>query len=89
MIVRKQAVAVFVEAFPLIDISMSRPEQESSISRQCQLALELLKDPSHNVRAVTIKGVCKMMAVFWEIIPSIMIKHYFSEMINSLSRDVS
>ncbi|CAM9484987.1 unnamed protein product, partial [Chrysoparadoxa australica] len=82
--VRKQACAVLVNVFPL-----QHPVKAAgkSLVDQFHALRELLGDAHAEVRAVAVRGVCRILTEFWEAIPST--TTLLIEMVKRLAFDAS
>ena len=47
----------------------------------------MLFDKAVCVRVVAVRGVCRVLGVFWELIPDLMIKHLLSKLFENLAFD--
>ncbi|KAB7497693.1 Condensin-2 complex subunit G2 [Armadillidium nasatum] len=59
--VRRNAVTLLCDLFPCTDISLSNEEKDELMEKQYQAFLNLLLDPCHFVRIVTVKGITKLL----------------------------
>jgi len=50
---------------------------------------KLLEDPSHVVRAIGVSGICRVSAVFWEVIPVETIRSLIGVIVQKLAWDSS
>lgn len=87
--VRKNAVTILADAFPLHDPGARREDIENAIEFQCTKLLELLTDPAPIVRCATVKGVCKILTLYWELIPQLAGKKMLDTITTKLAFDSS
>ncbi|XP_042859352.1 condensin-2 complex subunit G2-like isoform X2 [Penaeus japonicus] len=87
--VRMNATGLLCDAFPLLDNTMSQEEREGLMERQYQTMINLLTDPCHLVRITAIKGVSNILANYWLMIPSNIIKIMFQKLLSDLLYDAS
>lgn len=69
-----QAAHVLFEAFPLQGAEAQRSEAEAALSAQFDCLQSLLDDPEVRVRALAAEGVCRVLAQFWELLPTAVTK---------------
>lgn len=69
--VRKNSVTILADAFPIHDPGAMREEIEKTIEFQCSKFLELLIDPAPIVRCAAIEGVCRILHLYWELVPQL------------------
>jgi hypothetical protein len=70
----KQAAHVLLEAFPVQSAEAPRAEAEAALSAQFDCMQALLDDPEVRVRALAAEGVCRVLAQFWELLPTAVAK---------------
>jgi hypothetical protein len=68
--VRRNALLLLVDVFPLQDPDACKEEKEAMLEKQFNLFEKLLLDVSPEVRSVAVEGVCRILRLFWEIVPS-------------------
>ena len=86
-LVRKNASILLFDAFPLIQPDSSKREMDQLLQKQFDQMHDLLFDPAPIVRSVAVKGVCRILGVFWELIPTATINVLLSALIKDLVRD--
>jgi hypothetical protein len=69
-LVRRNAVIILADSFPVHDPSMSLVDLEAALDDQCQKVTMLLEDPVPLVRVAAIEGICRVLGLLWEIVPS-------------------
>ena len=57
--VRRNAAALFIEAFPVQDTALPAVELDSILTMQFETLGELLKDDAVSVRVIAVQGVCR------------------------------
>ncbi|KAL7639312.1 UNVERIFIED_CONTAM: hypothetical protein RMT77_009801 [Armadillidium vulgare] len=87
--VRRNAVTLLCDLFPCTDVSLTNEEKDELMEKQYQAFLNLLLDPCHFVRIVTVKGVFSVLNDFWLIIPSHIIQKMFQIFLKKLICDAS
>ncbi|XP_065883679.1 condensin-2 complex subunit G2-like [Dysidea avara] len=87
--VRTNAAILLLEVFPLQDHYNNKQEQEEALHKQFTIMKELLEDPSVTVRVVAIKGVCRVLCYYWELVPVTVIKQLLTKLVSDLCYDVS
>ncbi|CAN8071250.1 unnamed protein product [Agarophyton chilense] len=88
-IVRRNAVIILADAFPIHDPGDLREAIANSINLQCSKLLELLEDPSPIVRKATVEGTCKVLGLFWDLVPLGSAKRMIDIMTSKLAFDAS
>jgi condensin-2 complex subunit G2 len=86
-LVRKNATHLFVDAFPVMDTEGSAEVVEHEMQKQLNVLDKLLMDPSAGVRVSAVSGVCRIMNLFWEMIPDANLRVFLSKLVNDLSSD--
>ncbi|EDV27825.1 uncharacterized protein TRIADDRAFT_63696 [Trichoplax adhaerens] len=88
-IVRANAAALLFSAFPLHDPDGANEDIDILMQRQFDAFADLLQDPCPNVREVTVKGVCRAISIFWELIPIGVLNSLLNKLVNQLANDGS
>lgn len=88
-IVRRNAVIIMADAFPIHDPGATMEDIQNSINSQCNKFVELLQDPSPIVRKAAVQGVCRILALLWDIIPVASIKKMIDFIASKLAFDAS
>eukprot|EP00887_Chlorella_sp_A99_P007770 scaffold20.g7770.t1 len=68
--VRRNALAVFLDTFPLRDPEESNDATDARLGEQYALLGAALKDEAPGVRAAAVAGVCDVLNEFWELVPA-------------------
>ena len=79
---------LFIDAFPLQKHDAPRAELEAVLQRQFDALAKLLVDPEPTVRVVGVHGVCRVLGVFWELIPAATTKSLLTQLVTKLAYDV-
>ncbi|XP_037078543.1 condensin-2 complex subunit G2-like [Pollicipes pollicipes] len=87
--VQLNATFLLLDTFPLEDPAACREERELELARQCRLITGLLRQSSHEVRVAAAKGVCKVLAQYWSIIPADDLKQMMKVLLQELAHDAS
>ena len=88
-VVRLNATMMFLEAYPLEDLEQTREERDSSLERQHNFIIILLRDVDPKIRVEAIKGVCRIFALYWQLIPSDFINKVISILFKETVMDSS
>lgn len=67
--VRLNTTALLAILFPLIDPSISARDYNSELDNQLSILQNLLLDSHSEVRVAAIQSVCRILTLYWEIIP--------------------
>ena len=87
--VRKNAATLFVEAFPLQDATMPAVDLDATLQGQFDHLSRILKDDSVQVRVVACHGACRVLALYWEMIPPSTAKGLLTALVKDLAHDAS
>lgn len=68
--VRRQSSCLFVDVFPLRNPTADRSESEQLLNRQLNALVDIIEDDVPAVRCVGIQGVCQILKVYWDVVPS-------------------
>ncbi|CAN0325026.1 unnamed protein product, partial [Discosporangium mesarthrocarpum] len=88
-VVRRQACQVLVAAFPLQDPLAGAAAYDQVLQKQFDALTTLLEDGYPSVRAVAAKGVCQVLAVYWEMLPLPTTRGLLSRVMGRLALDAS
>lgn len=88
-IVRRNAVTILAESFPIHDPNSLVQDIEHTIAFQCSKLNDLLTDPAPVVRKATIEGTCRVLGLLWELVPLASAKKMLDMMTTKLAFDVS
>ncbi|KAG6551037.1 hypothetical protein Mapa_007270 [Marchantia paleacea] len=87
--VRRNALLLLVEVFPVEDPDASKEEKEVVLEKQFGLLDKLLMDPSPDVRSVAVEVVCRILRLFWEVIPSGTTVKLLTKVVDEMAYDSS
>ncbi|XP_055827858.1 uncharacterized protein LOC129896066 [Solanum dulcamara] len=68
--VRQNSLHLFLDLFPLEDPDATKEVKDTLLDKQFFLLDKLLVDECPDVRVVAVEGCCRILRLFWEIIPS-------------------
>eukprot|EP01080_Neovahlkampfia_damariscottae_P009381 gene9381-1592_t len=85
--VRKNSAAILTDAFPFRNPDQNKEESEQLIQKQFKFLQDLLKDESPKVRVVAVEGVCKILGIYWEIIPTENTYQFLKTLILDMAND--
>ncbi|OQS02288.1 condensin-2 complex subunit G2, partial [Thraustotheca clavata] len=68
-IVRYHAAVLLFEGFPYQDPSFLREEMDACLQKQFDAFSMLLEDLAPTVRVVAVHGICKILSMYWELLP--------------------
>jgi Condensin II non structural maintenance of chromosomes subunit len=88
-VVRINAVQVFIDVFPLHNPEASRSEADELLQRQFDQLQSLLSDRDAKVRSMGVKGISRVLGVYWELIPTQTIKSFLMALISEMAFDKS
>lgn len=86
--VRQNALHLFFDLFPLEDPDVTKEVKDTLFDKQFFLLEKLLLDDCPDVRAVAVEGSCRILNLFWELIPSLVITKILTKIIDSMSNDL-
>ncbi|XP_071943321.1 condensin-2 complex subunit G2-like isoform X2 [Antedon mediterranea] len=87
--VRANSIAILVDTFPLLDPEHTNEERDILLQKQFDILSELLYDPCVVVRTTCVIGICRIISVFWELIPLKTSEDLLTKLVQDLARDVS
>lgn len=87
--VRRNACALLVDVFPLQDPDADVEETDALLARQAGIINQLMGDAAPAVRAAAVEGICKILNVFWELIPAPTTAAFLAKLVDDLARDAS
>ncbi|URE37109.1 Condensin II non structural maintenance of chromosomes subunit [Musa troglodytarum] len=86
--VRQNALHLLLDVFPLEDPDATNEVKDSLLNKQFFLLEKLLLDDCPEVRSVVVEGSCRILHLFWEIIPSSTITKFLAKIVDSMSIDI-
>ncbi|KAH9619353.1 hypothetical protein KSS87_002876, partial [Heliosperma pusillum] len=87
--VRQNALHLLLDLFPLEDPDASKEAKDTLLDKEFFLLEKLLKDDCPEVRVVAVEGCCRILRLFWEIIPSSTITKILTIIFDDASHDIS
>ncbi|XP_020230353.1 uncharacterized protein LOC109811121 [Cajanus cajan] len=86
--VRQNALHLLLDMFPLEDPDATKEEKDTLLDKQFFLLEKLLTDDCPEVRMIAVEGSCRVLHLFWEVIPSPIITKMITKVIGDMSHDV-
>lgn len=74
--------------FPLEDPDSTKEAKDTLLDKQFFLLERLLMDDCPDVRLVAVEGCCRILHLFWEIIPSASITKIIMKIFDDMSHDI-
>lgn len=87
--VRQNTLHLLLDMFPLEDPDATKEAKDTLLDKEFFLLEKLLKDCCPDVRVVAVEGCCRILHLFWEIIPSSTITKMITIIFDDMSCDVS
>lgn len=79
---------MLLDLFPLEDPDSTKEVKDSLLDKQFFLLERLLTDDCPDVRVVAVEGSCRVLHLFWEIIPLSTITKLITKIFDDMSHDV-
>ncbi|GKU94886.1 hypothetical protein SLEP1_g8312 [Rubroshorea leprosula] len=86
--VRQNALYLLLDLFPLEDPDVTKEVKDTLLDKQFFLLERLLMDDCPDVRVVAVEGCCRILHLFWEIIPSPTITKMLTKVFDEMSHDL-
>ncbi|KAI3870634.1 hypothetical protein MKW92_025041 [Papaver armeniacum] len=86
--VRQNALHLLLDMFPLEDPDATKEVIDSLHDKQFFLLERLLIDECPEVRVVAVEGCCRLLYLFWEVIPSSVITKTLTKITDDMSHDL-
>ncbi|XP_062101820.1 uncharacterized protein LOC133807872 isoform X2 [Humulus lupulus] len=86
--VRQNALHLFLDLFPFEDPDATKEVKDALLDKQFYLLERMLMDDSPDIRVVAVEGSCRILHLFWEIIPSPTITKILTKVFNDMSHDI-
>ncbi|KAK1322900.1 hypothetical protein QJS10_CPA02g00288 [Acorus calamus] len=86
--VRLNALHLLLDLFPLEDPDATKEVKDTLLDRQFFLIERLLEDDCPEVRKVAVEGSCRILHLFWEVIPSPTVTKLLAKIIDDMSHDM-
>jgi len=87
--VRQNALHLLLDLFPLEDPSATKEAKDTLLDKQFFLLERLLMDKCPEVRVIAVEGCCRVLHLFWEIIPSSTITKVITKIFDDMAHDAS
>lgn len=85
--VRRNAALMLIDAFPLQTGSNSQSQLDELLQKQFSAIQALLEDTCVSVRCVAVSGVCRILNLFWELIPHVTTSSLLTNLFTNLLFD--
>lgn len=85
--VRGNAVALLVDAFPVVDPTAPKQQSDAAMQRNFTALYLLLSDPVPAVRVAAAQGCCRVLSSFWELVPAATTKRILARVAGECARD--
>ncbi|XP_012939840.1 condensin-2 complex subunit G2 [Aplysia californica] len=87
--VRVNAASIMFDVFPLQNPGLNVQQADQTLQRQFDVMHSLLSDSVAEVRLVAVKGVGRVLSLYWELIPAQVIQGLVTTLVQELAFDVS
>ena len=88
-LVRKNALLLLADAFPVHDPGVGCDVVEQAVEMQSTKMLSLLQDPAAIVRKTAIESVCRVLGLYWDIVPITTARNMLHVIVTKLAFDTS
>ncbi|VFQ75334.1 unnamed protein product [Cuscuta campestris] len=85
--VRQNALHLLLDLFPLEDPDATMEGKDSLLEKQFFLMDILVMDECPDVRVVAVEGCCRILHMFWEVIPSLTITKTLTKIFDQMVHD--
>ncbi|XP_059644076.1 uncharacterized protein LOC132285860 [Cornus florida] len=85
--VRQNALHLLLDLFPLEDPDSIKEVKDTLLDKQFFLLERLLVDECPDVRVIAVEGFCRILHLFWEIIPSSTITKVITKIFDDMTHD--
>ncbi|XVE82929.1 hypothetical protein DITRI_Ditri16bG0044700 [Diplodiscus trichospermus] len=85
--VRQNALHLLLDLFPFEDPDATKEAKDTLLDKQFFLLERLLMDDCPDVRVIAVEGCCRILHLFWEIIPSSTITKVITKIIDEMAYD--
>lgn len=86
--VRQNALYLLLDLFPFEDPDATKETKDALLDKQFYLLERMLMDDCPDIRVVAVEGSCRILHLFWEIIPSPTITKIITKIFDSMSHDI-
>eukprot|EP01135_Chromosphaera_perkinsii_P006883 Nk52_evm38s621 gene=Nk52_evmTU38s621 len=87
--VRANAAAILFDAFPLQDPDSRASEIDEALQKQFDTLPDLFTDPCPDVRVIGVHGICRIISLYFELIPLPTTKSLLEKIVNDMAFDAS
>ncbi|KAL8158688.1 hypothetical protein V2J09_000225 [Rumex salicifolius] len=87
--VRQNALHLLLDLFPLEDPDATKEVKDTFLEKQFFLLERLFVDDCPDIRVVAVEGCCRILHLFWELIPSSIITKFLTRAFDDMSHDIS
>eukprot|EP01047_Picozoa_sp_COSAG01_P026012 COSAG01_NODE_1661_length_9583_cov_37.367356_6_plen_1155_part_00 len=87
--VRRSAATLLIDTFPLHDPDSSLEAMDEILQKQFDCLRELLVDPTVAVRVVGVSGICRVLCVYWEVIPPATTQAFLKLLVQQSAHDAN
>ncbi|XP_078576354.1 condensin-2 complex subunit G2-like [Branchiostoma floridae x Branchiostoma japonicum] len=85
--VRTNAAVLLVDAFPLQIPDAPVEERDQNMQKQLDILWSLLEDPEPMLRLIAVRGVCRIVGLYWELIPATVVQDFLKRVIDDMAND--
>ncbi|XP_078666930.1 condensin-2 complex subunit G2-like isoform X1 [Branchiostoma floridae x Branchiostoma belcheri] len=85
--VRTNAALLLVDAFPLQIPDAPVEERDQNMQKQMDILWSLLEDPEPMLRMIAVRGVCRIVGMYWELIPTTVVQDFLKKVIDDMAND--
>ncbi|OMO56491.1 Armadillo-like helical [Corchorus capsularis] len=85
--VRQNALHLLLDLFPFEDPDSTKEAKDTLLDKQFFLLDKLLLDDCPDVRVIAVEGCCRILHLFWEVIPSSTITKMITKIIDQMAYD--
>lgn len=87
--VRRSAATLLIDTFPLHDPDGSLEAMDVMLQKQFDCLRSLLTDSTVAVRCVGVSGICRVLCVYWEVIPPTTTRTFLELLVTQSARDAN
>ncbi|XP_041457703.1 condensin-2 complex subunit G2-like [Lytechinus variegatus] len=87
--VRANAAALLIDAFPLQDPEANKEETDALLQKQIDILQGFLTDQCPVLRVTGVQGVCRILGMYWELIPAHVLTAFLTKLIQDMAFDTS
>lgn len=88
-IIRGNSLTLFINIFPFQLPNATQVEKDEFIQKQFNTLINSLQDNDPRIRVIAIQGICRILNIYWELIPVSFIQNIFNILLNKLLYDGS